>query len=152
MESQFSKLKAELSVAQAKESELTAKIDLGSLITARSVKVINALLEGRCSLRLNGFPVSFARIGVERGSLCIQAIFSQPVFSGWRTETPCESYQSCSWSLETPELPSKNHIPQYQHSVDWRMRVVCWEQDGNELHLWLDARRRVTFCWEGGVA
>ena len=153
--SQFSKLGKELSVIQAKETELITKVDSDCLITAKSVRVINGLLESHRPLWFDSFPVSFAHIGLKNGRLRVSVVFTQPLFSGWKTEAPYRSWQSCPRSLETPEPPSENHIPQFTQVVDyWELPVICWEQrvdgqDVGELCLWVDEKHGVLFRWDG---
>ena len=153
LESQLSKLKSDLSKTQSREAELQSQVSMDNLITAKSVKVINGLLSSHRPFRLGDFPVSFARTTLKSGQLRFQVIFSQPLFSGWKTETSYYSYQSCPWQLETPEPPDENHIPQYKQVMDGNWDVVCWERTENGLRLWVDEKRGVEFRWnEGGDA
>ncbi len=149
LEKRFSRLKMELSTAQAEEAELSTKVDPDSLITAKSVKVINTLLGGHCPLWLNDYPVSFAHVILKNGKVRLSVIFIQPIFTGWKTEIPYKSWQSAEWSLGTPEPPSENHIPQYTQVIDWESGIICWGLNGSELRLWQDEKRGVLFRWEG---
>jgi len=148
LEKRLSRLIAELDIAQTKEAELSGKVDPDSLITAKSVKVINTLLTSHCPLWLNDYPLSFAHVALKNGKLRLSVIFAQPIFTGWRTEVPYKSWQSVKWSLETPELPSESHIPQYTQVVDQELSVVCWERDGSELRLWQEEGSGILFHWE----
>jgi len=146
--SQVSVLQKQLTELETKEAELAGEVDAGSLITAKSVRVVNGLLFSHRPLWLGGFPVSFARVSSRSGQLGVQVIFSQPLFSGWKTKTPYVSWQSCPWSLETPEHPDENHIPQYIQVIDGNWDVVCWERSENGLRLWMDEKRGLDFRWE----
>lgn len=149
--SQLSVLKKQLSGLETAEATLASQVDPDSLITAKSVKVINELLSSRRPLWVGDFPVSFAHATLKNGQLHLSVIFAQPLFSGWRTETPYKSWQMCPWSVETPEPPSENHIPQYKHVMDGDWDTVCWERTDNGLRLWTDETRGVAFKWtEGG--
>lgn len=147
LESQLSRLNSELSKTQAREVELKSQVSPDSLITAKSIKVINKLLGSHCPLSLNDFPVSFVHAARENGQLQFQVIFAQPLFSGWKTETPYVSYQPCSLLLDTPEPSSENSIPQYTQVLDGNWGVVCWERAENGLRLWVDEKRRLEFKW-----
>ena len=147
LESQFRKLGGELDAVRAKETELSAKVDIASLISTKSVKVINEILESHRPLWLGVFPVSFAHATFDKGELHVSVIFSQPLFSGWRTEIPYISWQGCSLSLETPEPPGENHIPQYTQVMELGQGTICWEQSGTELRLWIDEKRGLVFRW-----
>lgn len=150
LESQFKKLEKELVICNARESGLRAKVNLNGLITAKAVNIINSLL-GRQPLWLyyndELFPVSFVRVSRAGNNLRVSIVFTQPIFCGWRTETPCVSYQSCPLSLVTPEPPDENHIAQYHQVTDAEYGIVCWEQDKNELRLWVDEKRKLVFRW-----
>lgn len=145
--SQLSILRRKLSGLEVKESCLAIKVDSDSLITAKSVRVINELLFSHHQLQLGGFPVSFVRVATKNSQLNIQVIFSQPLFSGWETKEPYVSYQCCSWQLETPDPPSKNHVPQYKQVMECTWDIVCWEIMENGLRLWIDDKRGLEFKW-----
>lgn len=146
LESQFKKLEKQLQEERVRVTELLSKIDLNSLISAKSVKVINGLISNQ-PLWLNDFPVSFASLTFKSGNTHLSVVFAQPLFRGWRTEMPYRSYQSCPLSLETPSPPDENHIPQYISVLDYDMDVVCWECEGNVLKLWLDEQRVLVLRW-----
>ena len=149
LESRFKKLEKQLSEEQAKETNLSSKINPDSLITTKSVKVINELLSHR-PLWLNDFPVSFAHLTLKGDNLHLSVVFAQPLFRGWRTETPYRSYQLCPLSLGTPTPPGENHIPEYISVSDNDINAVCWEQDGESLWLWSDTGRGIEFRWGVG--
>ena len=148
LESQFRRLESELAKAKTAESDLNSKIDPDGLITTETVKSINSLLTNR-PLWLGKFPVSFAQASLKSSQLHMSIIFSQPLFEGWKTETPYGSWQSCPPALETPEPPDENHIAQYAQVLDLDTDAVCWEQNGNELRLLIDEKHGFVFRWEG---
>lgn len=151
--SQLSTLQKQLSELETKEVSLASQVSVDSLITAKSVRVINELLSShrplRMPLRMGAFPVSFAHTTLKNGQLQVQIVFAQPLFSGWETKTPYVSYQCCPWSLETPEPPDENHIPRYMQVMDGNWDVVCWERTENGLRLWTDEKHGAEFKWEG---
>jgi len=149
-------LESQLSQSQAAESESLTLIDPDSLITRESVKVINTILSQTTGLRWKDgavFPLSLALLSwAKNGDLRLKAIFSQPLFNGWKTETPYYSYQSCPLSVNTPESPSSNHVPQYLHMVDQVVELSCWEVKDEEVLLWLwwkDGEYAVSFVLGG---
>lgn len=147
LESQFKRLEKQLSDGQVAETELLSKINPDSLITSKSVKIINELLSHR-PLWLNAFPVSFAHLTLKGDNLHLSVVFAQPLFRGWRTETPYRSYQLCPLSLGTPTPPDENHIPEYISVSDNDINAVCWEQVGEGLWLWSDSKHGIEFCQE----
>ena len=149
LESQFKRLGKQLSDERTTETDLFSKINPDSLITSKSVKVISELLSHR-PLWLNDFPVSFARLTLKGDNLHLSVVFAQPLFCGWRTKKPYESYQFCPKSLETPTLPDENHIPDYILVSDSDVDVVCWEQGSDRLWLWSGDEHGLEFRWGNG--
>lgn len=136
----LSELELELSDAQSQEQEALSRVDQSMLVNRRSVKTINDLLSGAVSIRTKQgeFPVGCAVLQSGKKGLQLSIVFSKPLFSGWRTETPYKSWQMCSLQLETPEPPSENHIPEYRSLVEQGVDLSCWEQMDSELRLWGD--------------
>jgi len=137
----LSELESELSSIQFQEQEALSCVDQSMLVTRSSIKAINDLLLSASSIYTaqGEFPVGCAVIQSGKGGLQLSIVFSRPLFSGWRTEKPYKSWQSCPLQLDTPEPPDENHIPEYRSLVERDMDLSCWEQVGSELHLWSDS-------------
>ena len=148
LESQFTKLERQLTKVRGDEETLSGKVDPNSLITTKTVKVIDELLSSHHPLWVNNFPVSFASVSIRSGHLHISVVFAQPIFQGWRTEKPYKSFQSCPLSLETPIPPDENHIPMYIQVSDNDIDIICYEQNETAIRLWLDEKRGIEFRWE----
>jgi len=134
----LSDMETELSNIQSQEREALSRVDQSMLVDRSSIKTINGLLSGASSIRTSQgeFPVGCAVLQSGKKRLQISIVFSQPLFSGWRTETPYKSWQMCPMQLDTPEPPDENHIPEYRSLVEQDMDLSCWEQVGAELRLW----------------
>jgi len=135
---QLSSMETELSSLQSQEREALSRVDQSMLIERSSIKTINTLLSSVSSIRTSQgeFPVGCAVIQSSKKRLQLSIVFSRPLFSGWRTETPHKSWQMCPLRLDTPEPPDENHIPEYKSLVEQDMDLSCWEQVGGELRLW----------------
>ena len=134
----LAEMETELSQLQSQEQEALSGVDQSMLVDRNAVKVINDLLTGVVSVHSAGgvLPVGCAVLASEKGKLKITVVFSRPIFSGWRTETPYKSWQMCPLQLETPEQPSENHIPEYREMLEWDVDLACWELADGELRLW----------------
>ena len=134
----LAEMETELSQLQSQEQEALSGVDQSMLVDRNAVKVINDLLTDVVSVRTSDvvFPVGCAVLASEKGKLKITVVFSRPIFSGWRTETPYVSWQMCPLQLETPKPPSENHIPQYREMVEQDADWVCWGLADGELRLW----------------
>lgn len=122
-------LEVELARAKSAEDEALSAINPDSLITQKSVKVINQFLSSVVLLETANvtYPLSYAHLSLQSGTLTLDTIASHPL------------------SLDTPEKPSENHIPQYRSVFHHVLPVVCWEQDGSELRMWRDAGHKIVF-------
>jgi len=134
----LSDMETELSSLQSQEREALPRVDQSMFIDRSSIKTINTMLSGASSIHMpqGEFPVGCAVIQFGKKGLQLSIVFSQPLFSGWRTETPYKSWQMCPMQLDTPEPPDENHIPEYRSLVEQDMDLSCWEQVGSELRLW----------------
>lgn len=134
----LSELESELSFAQSQEQESLLQVDQSMLVNRQSVKIINDILTGAVSIRTSQgeLPIGCAVIQSGKNGLQLSIVFSKPIFSGWRTETPYRSWQTCPLQLDTPDLPSENHIPQYQSLVEQDVDLSCWERVDSKLRLW----------------
>jgi len=134
----LSDMESELSDVQTGEQKALSLIDQSMLVDRQSIKVINNILVCAVSVHtMQGeLPVGCAVLQSSKKGLQLSIVFSRPLFSGWRTETPYISYQVCPLQLETPESPDENHIPQYRSLMELDMDLSCWEQADNELRLW----------------
>ncbi len=128
----------ELSDTQSREREALSLVDLSMLVDRQSLKVVNDLLASALSIRTEQgeFPVGCAILQRGKDGLQLSVVFSKPIFSGWRTETPYKSWQMCPLQLETPEPPDENHVPQYKSLMVVDVDLSCWERAGSELRLW----------------
>lgn len=134
----LSELESELSDTQSREQAALSLIDQSMLVNRQSLKVINNLLTDAVSIRIQQgeFPVGCAILQSGKKGLQLSIVFSKPIFSGWRTETPYTSWQMCPLQLETPEPPHENYIPEYRSMVEQGVDLSCWEQVDGELRLW----------------
>ena len=135
----LSELESELSDTQSQEQEALSLVDLDMLVNRQSIKTINNLLVDAVSIHTGQgeFPVGCVVLQSSKKGLQLSIVFSQPLFSGWRTDTPYKSYQFCPLQLETPEPPDENRIPQYRSLAEWDADLACWEQVDSELRLWM---------------
>ena len=112
LEKRFSRLKMELSTVQAKETELSTKVDPDSLVTAKSVKVINtqqATLNTQSATCVYcGIWFSLGNSGVSSDHLAdcqlLQGIsVFQPVNTGWTkiTESLSSPFSKITWAKDT---------------------------------------------------
>lgn len=146
---QLSELEKQLAEHETTTKESLSLISPDNLITAVSVKLINQLLSGGCSLQIGASecPVSFVQLVSDSEVTRLEAVLSQPLFHGWRTETPYVSYQLCPLSVVTPTPPSENHIPEYTSVLGWHMNLSCWEYTGDSVILYCrDGDNRVVFA------
>jgi len=136
----LSDMETELSNLQSQEQEALSRVDQSMLVGRSSIKIINGLLSNTSSIHTSQgeFPVGCAVIQSGKKGLQLSIVFSQPIFSGWRTETPYKSWQICPMQLDAPEPPDENHIPEYRSLIEQDMDLSCWEQAGGELRLWSD--------------
>jgi len=134
----LSELESELSDTQSQEREALSLIDQSMLVDRKSVKVINDLLADAVSVRTNQgeFPVGCAVLQSSKKGLQLSIVFSKPLFSGWRTETPCLSYRFCPMQLDAPEPSDENYIPEYKSLMESDVDLACWERVDGELRLW----------------
>jgi len=134
----LSDMETELSNLWSQEREALSHVDHSMLVNRQSLKTINALLSGADSIRTSQgeFPVGCAVLQSGKRGLQLSIVFSQPIFSGWRTETPYKSWQLCPMQLNVPEPPDENHIPEYRSLMELDVDLSCWEQAGSELQLW----------------
>jgi len=135
----LAEMEAKLSQLQSQEQEALTRIDQTMLVDRNSIKLINDLLSRAVSISAWGdvFPVGCAVLTSEKGKMGLSIVFSQPIFSGWRTEKPYVSWQMCPRQLETPVPPSESHIPQYTEMIEPDVGdLACWELSGSELRLW----------------
>jgi len=150
----LSELESELSATQSQEQEALSCIDQSMLVNRQSFKSINNILTNAVSIhpsRGGEFPVGCAVLQSGKKGLQLSIVFSKPLFSGWRTETPYKSWQMCPLALDTPEPPDENHIPQYRSLMELDMDLSCWEQTNSELRLWgNNGSDALVFCLRGG--
>jgi len=134
----LSDMETELSRLQSQEQEALSHIDHSMLVNRQSLKTINALLSGADSIRNSQgeFPVGCVVLQSSKRGLQLSIVFRQPIFSGWRTETPYVSWQLCPMQLDAPAPPDENHIPEYRSLMERDVDLSCWEQVGDELRLW----------------
>jgi len=135
----LSELEAELSEVQAQEQRTLSQVDPSMLVNKRTLRDINGLLSEATFLHTasrDEFPVGCAVLQYGKTGLQLSVVFSRPLFSGWRTESPFKSWQLCPLQLDTPEPPDENHIPQYESVIELLVDLSCWERTGNELRLW----------------
>jgi len=134
----LSELESELSSTQSQEQEALSLIDQSMLVNRQSLKDINSILANAVSVHVGQgeFPVGCAVLQSGKKGLQISVVFSQPLFSGWKTETPYGSWQMCPLQLDTPEPPDENHIPQYRSLIEQDIDLSCWERVDGELRLW----------------
>lgn len=134
----LSGMESELSDTQSREQEALSHADQSMLVDRQSIKTINDLLVNALSISTNqgDLPVGCAVLQHSKKGLQISIVFSSPLFSGWRTETPYVSWRMCPLQPDTPEPPDENHIPQYKSLTEFGLDLACWELAGNELRLW----------------
>ncbi|MCK9601864.1 MAG: hypothetical protein M0R06_22660 [Sphaerochaeta sp.] len=135
----LSDMENELSSLCSREQEALSLADCSMLIDRRSVNTINGLLASAVSVRTRQgeLPVGCTVAQLNKDKLHLFIVFSQPIFSGWRTETPYVSYQICPLQPDTPELPDSNYIPRYTSLLEMDIALpAVWEQVDNELRLW----------------
>ena len=113
LEKRIKPLRKRLSGLESELQEALSLVDPDMLVNRQSIKTINNLLVDAASIHTGQgeFPVGCVVLQSSKKGLQLSIVFSQPLFSGWRTETPCVSYQSCPLQLETPEPPDENRIP-----------------------------------------
>ena len=135
----LSDMQTELSSLRDREQEALSLADCSMLVDRQSVNTINDLLAGAISVRTRQgeLPVGCTVAQLNKDKLHLFIVFPQPVFSGWRTETPYVSYQICPLQPDTPELPDSNYIPRYTSLLEMDIALpAVWEQVDNELRLW----------------
>jgi hypothetical protein len=133
LEKNVSVLQKQLSDMEAESATISGSIDKEHLITSKSIKEINKMMA--VPHTVNGFSVLSTKLTKKGNLIDVSINFSQPIFTGWKTETPYLSYQSCKWSIDTPEKPSENHVPQYIVDCSYSYDLVYWDFKDGTLTL-----------------
>ena len=144
----LSELEVRLAEISSQVSDTATLISEDNLVTAKSVKVMNGLLEQGCSLRIRSeiCPVNFAQLSRTDKGVHLDAVLAQPLFHGWRTETPYVSYSFCPLSVTVPPKPDDNHIPEFVSVLSSDYDLSCWEVVDGELVLYsLSGEGKIVF-------
>ncbi len=138
LKNQLYKVEQEQADTNGARVEAESKVNPDNLITAKTVAQINDLLSGGCSLRIGGSPcpVNYVHLAKDGDKVKLDVVLAQPIFRGWRTETPYVSFQVCSLSVDTQPKTDENHIPEYISVLDMELELSCWEMADGSVMLY----------------